>query len=587
LGQTPLPENVLYFGDNLDVLRRYIKDETVDLVYLDPPFNSNQDYNVLFAEKDGRDSAAQIKAFTDTWRWDEGAARAYEETVEKSDGAARALRALRDLLGTNDLLAYLSMMAPRLVELRRALKSTGSIYLHCDPTASHYLKLLMDSVFGPQNFRTEVVWKRQSAHNDARQGRKQHGRIHDVLLFYTVSEAWTWNPIYTPHDQKHVESTFNWVEGPNGKTRQLAKGEQAPDGWRRFSLGDLTGPGGEARGSPVYELMGVTRAWRFSKDKMDELVSQGRIVQASPGNVPRQKRYLDESPGVVVQDIWADLKPIGAQAAERLGYPTQKPESLLERIVACSSNPGDIVLDPFCGCGTTIDAAQRLGRRWIGIDITHLAITLIRSRLLYTFGPEVPYTVIGEPVDIEGAQALALQDRFQFQWWALGKVGARPTPSEQKRGADQGVDGRMFFHEKEGAPTKNIVFSVKSGGVSARDVRDLRGVLEREKAQIGALLTLEEPTGPMREEAASAGFYTPEYRIDQDERYPRIQILTIADLLGGRTVLAPRFRNVTFRPAPVAEVPKFKPKGRTRKLTETMPDLSPQTKGPEGSEDDA
>jgi DNA modification methylase len=570
LDQTPLPENFLYFGDNLDVLRRYLKDESVDLVYLDPPFNSNQDYNVLFAEKDGRDSAAQINAFTDTWRWDEGAARAYEETVEMSDGAARALRALRDLLGANDLLAYLSMMAPRLVELRRVLKSTGSIYLHCDPTASHYLKLLMDSVFGPQNFRTEVVWKRQSAHNDARQGRRQHGRIHDVLLFYTVSGTWTWNPIYTPHDEKHVDSTFNWVEGPNGETRQLAKGEKAPEGWRRFSLGDLTGPGGEARGSPVYELMGVTRAWRFSKEKMDELVSQGRIVQASPGNVPRQKRYLDESPGVVVQDIWTDLKPIGAQAAERLGYPTQKPESLLERIIASSSNPGDIVLDPFCGCGTTIDAAQRLGRNWIGIDITHLAITLIRSRLLYTFGPEVPYTVVGEPVDLEGARALALQDRFQFQWWALGKVGARPTPSEQKRGADQGIDGRMFFHEKEGAPTKTIVFSVKSGGVSARDVRDLRGVVEREKAQIGALLTLEEPTGPMREEAASAGFYTPEYRIDQEERYPRIQILTIADLLGGRTVLAPRFRNVTFRQAPAAPAPAPTSKGRTKKLSESM-----------------
>jgi DNA modification methylase len=565
-------ENVLYYGDNLDILRRYVRDATVDLVYLDPPFNSNTSYNVLFAERDGTQSSAQFKAFSDTWKWDQSAARTFEETVEAGGPVAGALRALRELIGQNDLLAYLTMIAPRLVELRRVLRPTGSIYLHCDTTASHYLKILMDAAFQPRNYRTEISWKRQSAHNDAKQGRRMYGRIRDVILFYTVSDDYTWNPIFTPYDDRQVETGYRWVEGPDGQIRHLKKGEEAPDGWRRFSLGDLTGPGGAARGSPVYELMGVTRAWRFSREKMDEMVRQGSVVQTKPGNVPVQKRYLDEMPGVVAQDLWTDLKPIGAMAAERLGYPTQKPIALLERIIEASSDPGDTVLDPFCGCGTTVVAAQKLGRKWIGIDITHLAITLVRSRLRDSFGRDVEFTVSGEPVDLEGAKALAEQDRFQFQWWALGKVGARPSPAEQTKGADQGIDGRAYFHEKEGGATKSIIVSVKSGHVSARDVRDLRGVIEREKSQIGALLTLEHPTDPMREEAASAGFYRPEYPLSPEERYPRIQILTVEDLLSGKNIEAPRFRNVTFKQAPMMIPIKSGRRARTRKLTDE-PDI--------------
>jgi DNA modification methylase len=571
-----VPENVLYYGDNLDVLHRYVREATVDLIYLDPPFNSNTDYNILFAERDGSQSSAQIKAFTDTWKWDQAASRTFEETLEAGGSLGVALNALRTLVGQNDLLAYLSMMAPRLAELRRVLKPTGSIYLHCDTTSSHYLKILMDAIFGPRNYRTEISWKRQSAHNDARQGRRLYGRIRDVILFYTVSDDYTWNPVFVPYDERQLETSYRWAEGPDGKLVHLKKGEEPHEGWRRVSLGDLTGPGGAARGSPVYELMGVTRAWRFSREKMDQLVKEGRIVQTAPGNVPMQKRYLDEMPGVVAQDLWTDIKPIGAQAAERLGYPTQKPESLLERIIQTSSDPGDLVLDPFCGCGTTIVAAEKLKRQWIGIDVTHLAITLIRSRLQDTFPDGVEFKVSGEPIDLEGAKALALEDRFQFQWWALGKVGARPSQLDQKKGPDQGIDGRAFFHEKEGGSTKTIVVSVKSGHVSARDVRDLRGVLEREKAQIGAMLTLEEPTDPMREEAASAGFYKPEYRLDENERYARIQILTASDLIARKNIDAPRFRNVTYRQAPAAAPAQPKPKGRTRRLSE-HDDFDPAT----------
>jgi adenine specific DNA methylase Mod len=273
--------NTLYYGDNLDILRRYIKDETVDLVYLDPPFKSNQDYNVLFAEKDGTRAAAQIKAFEDTWQWDQDAARAYHEIVETGAGnVSKVMQAFWTFLGQSDMMAYLAMMAPRLVELHRVLKVTGSIYLHCDPTASHYLKLLMDAIFAPQHFRTEIIWKRSSAHSDAKQGRRQHGRIHDVILFYTKSDQWTWNQVYGPYDQEYIDQFYRHVE---------------PETGRRYRLGDLTGPGGSAKGNPSYEVMGVTRYWRYTREKMQGLIDQGRVVQTRPGAVPAYKRYFDVS----------------------------------------------------------------------------------------------------------------------------------------------------------------------------------------------------------------------------------------------------------------------------------------------------
>ena len=536
--------NQLYYGDNLDVLRRYVRDETVDLVYLDPPFKSDQDYNVLFAEQDGSRAAAQIKAFGDMWRWDEASARTYEEVVESGGRVSQVLQSFRGFLGDNDMLAYLAMMAPRLMELRRALKPTGSLYLHCDPTASHYLKLLLDAVFGPINFRTEIIWKRTSAHSDTKQGRRQHGRIHDVLLFYTKGDAWMWNPIFTDYDKEYADQFYKEVE---------------PETGRRYQLGDLTGPGGAAKGNPQYEVMGVTRYWRYSKERTQELIDAGRIVQKKPGTVPRHKRYLDEMPGVLLQDMWTDIGPLSSQSKERLGYPTQKPEALLERIINASSNEGDVVLDPFCGCGTAIAAAQKLNRRWIGIDVTHLAIGLIKHRLRSSFGDDVTkgYEVIGEPVSAPDATALATDDPFQFQWWVLGLVGARPV--EQKKGADKGIDGRLYFHDDvAGAKTKQIIFSVKAGRTSVPHVRDLRGVIEREQAEIGVLLTQQEPTKPMRTEAASAGFYESPW----GTRHPRLQLLTVTDLLMGKTVDRPvQQGNVTFKKAPKYQRKTGKQKG--------------------------
>jgi DNA modification methylase len=527
-------KNQLYYGDNLDVLRRYVRDETVDLVYLDPPFNSRQDYNVLFAEKDGSRSSSQIRAFEDTWEWNLDSQRAYEGIVEAGGRVADAMRAFHTFLGNSDMMAYLAMMAPRLVELRRVLKETGSIYLHCDPTASHYLKILMDAVFGGQAFRNEIIWKRSHAHSDGKQGARHFGRVTDTLLFYSKGECSTWNPIYTPYDQGYVDRDYRRIDS---------------DG-RRYRIDNLQGPGGAEKGNPRYEVMGVTRYWRYSKEKMAKLIDDGRVVQTRAGAVPQYKRYLDEMSGVPVQNLWADLPPLNNRSKEMLGYPTQKPEALLERILKASSNEGDLVLDPFCGCGTTIQVAQKLNRRWIGIDITHLAIGLIKTRLDDSFKDQVPpirttYEVVGEPTDVAGAAALAEQDKYQFQWWALGLVRARPA--EQKKGADRGIDGRLYFHDDASGKSKQILFSVKAGGVTVSQIRDLRGTLEREQAEIGVFLCFEAPTRPMMKEAAEAGFY----KSPDGSSYPRMQVLTVEQLLQGQTVQYPLYRrDATFRQAP-------------------------------------
>lgn len=535
--------NRLYYGDNLDVLRQHVKDESVDLVYLDPPFNSNQDYNILFAEH-GTKAAAQIKAFEDTWQWDESAARSYEEIVEKGGATSQVMQAFRTFLGESDMLAYLAMMAPRLVELRRILKPKGSIYLHCDPTASHYLKMLMDAIFGPQNFRNEIVWKRSHAHSDAKQGARRFGRVTDSLLFFAKSEESTWNTQYVPYDQEYIERDYRRVDA---------------DG-RKYRIDNLQGPGGAAKGNPIYEVMGVKRYWRYSKDKMDALIKAGRVIQTRPGAVPQYKRYLDEMPGLSLQNLWADLPVLNNRSKEALNYPTQKPEALLERIITASSDEGDLVLDPFCGCGTTIVAAQKLKRRWIGIDITHLAIGLIKHRLLHAYGAgvEKTYKVIGEPTTLDGAKQLADEDKFQFQSWALGLVGARQE--DQKKGADKGIDGRLIFHDEGvGGKTKNIILSVKGGHVKVSDLRDLRGVVDRESAVIGVLISMEDTTKAMRTEAASAGFYTSPWG-----KHPKLQLLTVSELLEGKKIDSPPIgqTSVTFKQAPkvlekVAETAKL------------------------------
>ena len=549
-----MASNTLYYGDNLDILRRYVQDESVDLVYLDPPFNSNQTYNILFREKDGSQSASQIKAFEDTWQWDETAARSYEETVEAGGQIADAMIAFRQILGTNDMLAYLSMMAPRLVELRRVLKPTGSLYLHCDPTASHCLKLLLDSIFGPTCFRTEIIWKRTSAHSDTRQGRRQHGRIHDALLFYTKNDDWNWNPVYTEYDPSYVKEFYRFVEPETDRLYRMGDLTAARPGgdtsyeWRvkrpldKEWIADLSDewknplPGWEYKGVPPYR----GRYWAYSREKMQGFARAGRLVYAKTG-MPNYKRYLDEMPGVPLQDVWTDIRP--AQGAERLSYPTQKPIALLERIIRSSSNEGATILDPFCGCGTATAAAQKLDRHWIGIDITQLAISLVRYRLRDSFGKNCRFEIIGEPTSLQDATALAEQDPYQFQWWALGLAEARPV--EQKRGADQGIDGRLYFHDEgRGGKTKKIIFSVKAGHITVSQVRDLVGVINREKAQIGVFLSLNPPTAPMRREAASAGFYKSPWG-----NHPRIQLLTIEELLGGKGVDYPQAADVTFKRA--------------------------------------
>ena len=351
-------DKTIWTGDNLDILRG-LNSECVDLVYLDPPFNSNRDYAAPVG------SAAAGAAFKDTWTLSDLDV-AWLGLVADQHPAIYQLLTAAGLTHGKGMQAYLCMMAVRLLELRRVLKPTGSLYLHCDPTASHYLKSLCDAVFGAANFRSEVAWKRTSAHSDTRQGRRQHGRVHDIILFYTKSDDWTWNALYTDYDPEYVAKTYRHIE---------------PDTKRRYTLADMTGPGGGSKGNPRYEVMGVPRYWRYSEERMQELVAAGRIVQTQPGRVPRYKRYLDEMPGVPLQDQWADIGPVQSQAKERVGYPTQKPLALLERLIAASSNEGDVVLDPFCGCATTLVAAETLGRQWAGIDLSAKAVDLVKLRL--------------------------------------------------------------------------------------------------------------------------------------------------------------------------------------------------------------
>lgn len=546
-------KNKLYYGDNYEVLQRYVRDESVDLIYLDPPFNSRQDYNVLFAEKDGSQSSSQIHAFEDTWEWNIDAERSYQHIVERGGRVADAMRAFRTFLGGSDMMAYLAMMAPRLVELRRVLKETGSIYLHCDPTASHYLKILMDAVFGPQMFKNEIIWKRTSSHSAA----KRWGDIHDSILFYSKGAGCIWNEVLISHTEEYSARYKNLDE--NGRAwaddNLTAPGVRHGDSgsvWRGF---DVTAKGSHWKVNlkTVEELVGPVASKNMTTtEKLDLLDSAGYIHWPRGGaGFPRFKRFL--SKGSHIQDIVTDIPPINSQAQERLGYPTQKPEALLERIIKASSNEGDVVLDPFCGCGTTIQVAQRLDRRWIGIDITHLAIGLIKKRLDDGFPNHQPpirqtYEVIGEPTDYEGAAELASQDKYQFQWWALGQVGARPA--ELKKGADRGIDGRLYFHDDTSGTSKQIIFSVKAGGVTVSQVRDLRGVLEREKAEIGVFICFEEPTKPMRHEASEAGLY----KSTDLSAYPRIQILTIQEILDGKQPEYPRHRaDATFKKAPKAK----------------------------------
>jgi site-specific DNA-methyltransferase (adenine-specific) len=480
---------------------------------------------VLFKETSLAASQAQIAAFEDTWHWADAAQHAFEQVAYgPNDSTARVLKAMVDALGRNDVTAYLAMMAIRLLELRRVLKQTGAIYLHCDPTASHYLKLLMDSVYGPTNFRNEIVWKRFSSHGNVY---NRYGRIHDIILFYSNTHHATWNQQYRPLSQSYVDAFFRFVE---------------PDTGRRYRLQNVLNPNKD-RPNLTYEWNGHVRVWKWTRERMQQIHDAGLLVYSKSGLPKGFKQYLDDSQGEKLQDVWDDIRPLGQTGDIDLGYETQKPLALLERIITSSSDQGSLVLDPFCGCGTAIHAAQKLNRRWIGIDITHLAIGLIRRRMEAAF-PGLKIDVVGEPVDLAGAQDLAARDPYQFQWWALDRLGAQPL-DDRKKGRDRGIDGVIPFIEGK-TDRKRVIVSVKSGNVGPSAIRDLKGVIEREKEPIGVLLTLKSPTREMQTEAASAGSYdSPTFA----RRCPRIQILTIEQLLAGKRIEMPPHLSPFARPA--------------------------------------
>jgi site-specific DNA-methyltransferase (adenine-specific) len=465
--------NILYFGDNLEVLKEKIEDRSVDLIYLDPPFQSGRNYNIIFDVKshEATGVSAQIQAFEDTWKWGPEAEKAYEglinSTITKEKPSTRLIelmKAMRGYLGENSMMAYLAMMAPRLLELKRVLKDTGSIYLHCDPTASHYLKLLMDAVFGPEHFRNEIIWY----YNIGGKGKRDFARKHDVILRYVKTDNFYFNgkAVAVPRDT-----------------------------------------GTKSRGGKI----GIDENGRPYQDK---------IVKYS-GKIYRY--YLDE--GKIPEDVW-QIQSLQSQDKERLGYPTQKPEALLERIIKASSKEGDVVLDPFCGCGTAVAVAQRLNRKWIGIDITYLAIDIIEKRLQKSGLQEgKDFIIDGAPADEFSAEKLAETNPFQFQYWAISRIPGG-MPNERKTG-DKGIDGFIYFTDtSKPNKTGKAIISVKGGkNVNPSMVRDLVGTIQSNNADFGILITLPEPTQNMKAEAAKQGYF--QYRRMQ---IPKVQILSVKDL---------------------------------------------------------
>lgn len=538
---------LLYFGDNLHILREHIADETVDLIYLDPPFNSKRDYNLLFKTPKGLQADASITAFEDTWHWGEQAESEYSELLRQSNtDVAELMSSLRRFLKESDMMAYLVMMADRLLELHRVLKSTGSLYLHCDPTASHYLKIVLDMTFGVSNFRNEIIWKRQSAHSDAK---NKFCDVADIILFYAKSKAESFLPQYAKHDPHYIEKFYRFDDN---------------DGRGKYRRADMASP--NPRPNMMYEWMGFPcpeKGWRYQTDTMQKLHDEGRIwyPKTKSGEFdysrrPGLKRYLNEQEGSIVTNIWTDIQPLQYASSERIGYPTQKPLALLERIIQASSNPGDLVLDPFCGCGTAVHAAQKLGRTWIGIDITHLSIHLIERRMREAF-PDLKFEIHGEPKDLASARDLAERDKYEFQFWACSLVGAQPYKGGQK-GADSGIDGILYFQDDQ-KEAKKIMVSVKGGHVTRTQIADLKNTVEREGAEMGFFITLSEPTDPMMKEAVSAGFYQSKIMGD----FPKIQILTIEQLLGGAE---PRYPDLTMGQASFRKAKTEKKKGEQPEL---------------------
>ncbi len=533
-----MDKNHLYYGDNLTVLRQHVKDESVDLVYLDPPFNSNRNYSVIFS-KDGRvddENTAQIEAFEDTWHWTHETDVQYNEFVANAPmRVADALSAFHTLLGENDAMAYLVNMAPRLYELHRVLKPTGSLYLHCDPTMSHYLKVLLDSIFSPVLFKNEVIWKRTQAHNSA----KRFGPQHDVILFYTKSKTYTWNRVFQEYDPRYVSGKFTWRDD-RGLYQDVAltgPGVRSGESGKPWGGYNPTANGRHWQPPALFyqlyeELTGESLESFPLLERLDRADAAGIIHwPTKKGGSPRFKQYLDRSPGVVAQDLILDIDPINSRAAERLGYPTQKPVSLMERIIKVSSNPGDVVLDPFCGCGTTVDAAQRLERKWIGVDITYISIDLITKRLEDTYRDENirdTFDIHGIPSDLGGARALFSQSPFEFERWAVSLINAEPN---EKQVADKGFDGVARFPLGQKGKIGKILVSVKGGkNLNPGMVRDLSGAVDTQKADMGILLTLTSPTRGILDAVNHGGTYV---HPANKQAFPRLQTFTVGQLLSG------------------------------------------------------
>ena len=527
--------NTIYLGDCLNVLRESVPDESVDLVYIDPPFNSKRDYNIFF---DDKEIQTQRIAFEDTWTLKNITDSLAELHTLKTDNLYYLLLTYQKV--APHAFPYLTMMSLRILELHRVLKPTGSFYLHCDPTMSHYLKTACDIIFNVKNYRNEIVWKRTSAHNDP--GR--FGANIDIILFYTKTEKWKWNDIFILHDEKYLSRFKN----------------QDSDG--RLWQDDNLSAKGLSGGGYEYEYKGAKSLWRVPLETMKRLDDEGRLHFTNKSGI-RLKRYLDENKGTVLQALWDDISPINSQAKERLGYPTQKPKALLERIIKASSNEGDTVLDGFCGCGTTVDAAESLHRNWIGIDISPIAISLIKRRLKDTYGEHLnKFEVRGTPTDEQSAIALWQQNPNAFQDWWLTEFEVFSTTFGTK-GADKGIDGIAQYlrnpynvpntkaKKQKGGSTfageEGVIrtaFQVKGGvNIQSKDIDALLGAMDKHKCELGVFLTIAEPTKPMLETIAGAGFVE-----IAEGNFPRLQMLTLKDYFKNKKLKLPSV-NITFKAA--------------------------------------
>lgn len=547
--------NKLYYGDNLEVLRKYIKDESVDLCYIDPPFNSKRNYNQIY-NRVGKEDKAQAQAFIDTWTWDEMAEKGYAEIMNNHNNvftpqAILLISGLKNVLGKDSLLAYLISITLRVAEIRRVLKPTGSFYFHCDPTASHYIKLVLDSIFCAKggDFKNEISWRRHYSHNDG----NKFGCIHDIIFFYTKSENYIFNPQFLPYDEEYLKKNYNNIDAKTGKKYRSVSLNAAGQGNAKY-FGDklLTPPHGTH--------------WRWSQERINEAIKEG-IIYFTKNEVPRYKQFADDIEGLTVQDTWTDFYSLSSHDKERLGYPTQKPEALLERIIKASTNKGDVVLDAYCGCGTTVAAAEKLHRKWIGIDITYQSVSLILKRLEENIGKTCLENIElnGVPEDIEAAIALAnkADDRVrkEFEKWAVLTYSNNRAMINEQKGGDKGIDGIGYIQERDknsDVQPRKIIFSVKSDKVLHPSyIRDLKGTMEREDAAMGVFLCLYEPTKGMREEATKAGIYKSNLFTME---FPKLRIVTAQEILDGATLNTPE----------VPVVKKAAHKGKENKAQEQL-----------------